>query len=370
MNKSLKISEPLSILKVFILLLDFLVAILLAILLYFSTFYPIYQNNSSYANGIKDNNEIINRYQLNISYDKNKDQSYYQNIILNFLDDYKQDVFEYYDNNLENKDVIQSDTTEYLFNVVILGLPFEATNDNHISSDGYYQYIQQNDGNYAYDIIGVTVDSDLDKDEKLFYQQEMYSKLAICENILYQLNINNYKTNKDYANNLNIISYTISGVISFVIYFMIIPLFFKNGETPISKLFNVGLINNKTGFKIKKYQVFLRYFIYSPFLILGLYFLNIYSIIIFMIVPIILDIFVLFLSKDQRDIFDYVVKSKVVNVKDSYIFKDENEELRFFEKYPELEKETRNDELSYTEKLKSAKTFETNKSDLDGRKKQ
>ena len=45
MNKSLKISEPLSILKASILLLDFLVAILLAILLYFSTFYPIYQKN-------------------------------------------------------------------------------------------------------------------------------------------------------------------------------------------------------------------------------------------------------------------------------------------------------------------------------------
>lgn len=108
----------------------------------------------------------------------------------------------------------------------------------------------------------------------------------------------------------------ISIAIASVIYFLILPMFFKNGETLGMKIMNIGLVNT-LGYQIAKKQVFAKYFfisieVYIGFLTMFLFYL--------------LDYLVIVFTKNHRSISDYISASLMIDTKNSVWFVDKKTE--------------------------------------------
>lgn len=101
-----------------------------------------------------------------------------------------------------------------------------------------------------------------------------------------------------------------------VIYFLILPMFFRNGETLGMKIMNIGLVNT-LGYQIAKKQVFAKYLfvsieIYIGFLTMFLFYLVDYLMIVF--------------TKNHRSISDYISASLMIDTKNSVWFIDKKTE--------------------------------------------
>lgn len=111
-----------------------------------------------------------------------------------------------------------------------------------------------------------------------------------------------------------VLTILISLVLSIIIFELIIPLCFPNGETLGKKLFSIGLVNAKDGFKIKKSQILVRF-------VVLLFFETLLSILLIAIPLFITFSFMLF-SKSGSPLHDYFAAIICVDKKKTIIYKD------------------------------------------------
>ena len=115
-------------------------------------------------------------------------------------------------------------------------------------------------------------------------------------------------------------------IVTFLIFYFVVPLFFKNGETIGKKVMHVCLVN-KLGYQYKRIQLLPRV-LFPMLLTIIIVFLAGFSIWAFAGVSVALlisFIFVIF-TKDNKAIHDYFAGTLVVDAKQSTWFKDINEE--------------------------------------------
>ena len=118
----------------------------------------------------------------------------------------------------------------------------------------------------------------------------------------------------------------IAVLVTFTIFFFIIPLCFKNGETLGKKIMHTCLVN-KLGYKYSRLQLIPR-FLFPTFLIVAVVFIlgfSIWSLGIVTFGLLISYLFVLF-SKDNKALHDYFAGTLVIDARESTWFKDINEE--------------------------------------------
>ena len=132
--------------------------------------------------------------------------------------------------------------------------------------------------------------------------------------------------------------------ISFMIFYFIIPLFFKNGETVGKKVMHTCLVN-KLGYEYSRLQLIPR-FLFPTFLIIAVVFItgfSIWSLLIVSATFLISYLFVIF-TKDNKALHDYFAGTLVIDARESTWFKDINEEEKTQKEVDEYVETVRNNE--------------------------
>lgn len=114
--------------------------------------------------------------------------------------------------------------------------------------------------------------------------------------------------------------------ITFMIFYFVIPLFFKNGETIGKKVMHTCLVN-KIGYQYSRLQLIPR-FLFPTFLIMAVVFLmgfSMWSLLIVSASILISYLFVVF-SKDNKALHDLFAGTLVIDARESTWFKNINEE--------------------------------------------
>lgn len=146
--------------------------------------------------------------------------------------------------------------------------------------------------------------------EKLqFYKDALKDALAILEK-----NDSIFSFMQEYYS-ITIMSFIISLFFPLLIFFMIIPLCFKNGATLGKYLFNLGIIDLDSKQYAKKLQLVIRFF---TFFVLELLF----SIITFGLI-ILVSFAISIFNKNHRCIHDFLCKTIVIDTK-KYVFEIQN----------------------------------------------
>lgn len=115
-------------------------------------------------------------------------------------------------------------------------------------------------------------------------------------------------------------------ILSFMIFYLIIPLCFKNGETIGKKIMHICLVN-KLGYQYKRIQLLPRVLFPMLLTIIVVFFAG-FSIWAFAGVSVVLLLSYLFVifSKDNKGLHDYFAGTLVIDAKESTWFNDINEE--------------------------------------------
>ena len=132
--------------------------------------------------------------------------------------------------------------------------------------------------------------------------------------------------------------------ISFMIFYFIIPLFFKNGETIGKKVMHTCIVN-KLGYEYSRLQLIPR-FLFPTFLIIAVVFItgfSIWSLLITSAVFLISYLFVIF-TKDNKALHDYFAGTLVIDARESTWFKNINEEEKMQKDVDEYVETVRNNE--------------------------
>ena len=115
-------------------------------------------------------------------------------------------------------------------------------------------------------------------------------------------------------------------LITFMVFYFVIPLCFKNGETIGKKIMHICLVN-KLGYQYKRVQLLPRVLFPTLLTIIVVFFagFSIWSLIGVSAVVFVSFLFVVF-SKDNRGLQDYFAGTLVIDARESTWFKDINEE--------------------------------------------
>ncbi len=120
---------------------------------------------------------------------------------------------------------------------------------------------------------------------------------------------------------------SISGSVAVLIFYLALPLIFKNGQTLSKKLFNLGVVS-KNGYKLKTWQLLVRFVVFAAEIVLSIYtimgaFLISYTLMIF--------------TKGNRSAHDFIAQTTVINLKESLIFADAEEASAYEKKLADEE---------------------------------
>lgn len=315
MDKSLKINPPNFSHRLFAFLLDITSTSIATLILYFVILYAIYIPFFGYSQKKNIIDQYETSYNLRMAYGESYDK--YEDVCKKFyLSDFKEDILKDYNKDNLNYSIV------HIYNINVLNLPNNPTPSNYSTS--YFHYVVNSDGSYDVDSLGVQINGSGDRYEKdlsdLFYTS--YEELPIIMRKYVSEYNNAFIENSRYQDEIRLISLGIS----ITIFYLILPLSFKYSETLFEKLFNIGFVDSKNGYKINKIFIFIRPIIYFLLPAIGLYLFTKYSIAILIILPIFIDIMVMILSINKKDLYEKICHVECCDILSSSIYKNEMEE--------------------------------------------
>ncbi len=330
--------------------LDLLLVLVSTIALYFVVLYAVFGAGFNYIFNQYYVNERYEEYGLNIPYETNYEP--FEKVLQKFyFDEFKDEIIE--DFKKDGKDY----SIEYIYNVVVLGLPEKPTPTNYDNS--LYHYVQNSDGTYNVNVLGVKSEGSGE-----FYERSMadlfYAAYEDLPNLL-------SKYDEQFAKSLSensiyeMISRVISLFITSTVFFIVVPLINKNGSTLFEKQKKIGYVNKKDYFALKSRKVPLRRLILFIFPLLGMAFFNGYTFVILVILPVFLDPLAVILSKRNANFFELICSATCCDLELTEIFKNEEE----FEKFSNEEKIS---DKNYLNNLKNVDSIAVNEGENNEKK--
>ena len=318
MDKKVRIEKGYILHHIFSYLLDLLFIGIGTISLYFVSLYGIFNTGFHYNQNNEIINNTLNEYILNL--ESGLEYSKYEIVVQDFyFNKYSEEI---------KKDFKKTYSLDYsithIYNVLVLGLPTEATLDTYKTS--YFEYIQNEDKTFNYDVIAKKVEGSGKTYEKnmsdIFYTSYNNLKELLKE---YNLNYRNaFVSNYWYK----VISRAIGSIISISVIYLIIPLSNKERSTLGEKIFSLGHVNSKNGYEVNVIKTIFRMIILFVLPILGIIFSR-YSFIILTIGLLFLNLLIMILSGSNKDIPEMLLRIEIVNTKESLIFKNKEDEKSY-----------------------------------------
>lgn len=319
MDKRVRIEKGYILHHIFSYLLDLFFISIGTLSLYFVSLYGIFNTGFHYNQNKEFINNTLKEYNLNL--ESGLEYSKYEVIVQDFyFNKYSDEIVKYF-----KKTYNLDYSITHIYNCLVLGLPTEATLDTYKTS--YFEYIQNDDKTFNYDVIAKKVEGSGKTYEKnmsdLFYTSYNNLKELLKE---YNLDYKNaYISNYWYE----VISRMIGSIVSISVIYLIIPLLNKERSTLGEKIFNLGHVNSKNGYEVNVIKTIFRPIILFSLPSFGIIFFSRYSFIILTIGLLFLNVLFMILSPYNKDIPEIVLRIEVVNTKESLIFKNKEDEKAY-----------------------------------------
>ncbi|MEG1222426.1 MAG: RDD family protein [Bacilli bacterium] len=266
----------------------------------------------SFSN-LKNNTKVIEEkqieYRLNVTSSTPNYAPYKEALEYVFFDKLYEEI---YQKSNESRPADDHVSVEYLYNVNILHLP--ATPDSTNYQTDYFSYQVNEKNEPLLDKVGtIRVDNIITPVGKhnLFDIFEVgYSKLQNVALAFDETYGNAFKDNI-YLRQTAIVS---SFFISVFIYMILIPLLSKTGVSLGYKMLSIGIVNSKDGEVIAKYKSLYRLLPIFIIVGVGLYYFNLYSISLLVVLPIFIELLYMTLSRGQHDLSNIISCSEDIDL--------------------------------------------------------
>lgn len=323
MNKNVRIEKGYIRNRVFAYLFDIAISaityLLLELLILNAVFIPFYNFNDN-------KNEIAQTLkEYNLDYSKDLDYTEYEKVIQDFyFVKFKNEIIEDYKEKYQN-----TYTIEHIYNVLVLGLSTTPTLESYSSS--LYKYEIDEEGNFLVDQVATRIEGSGSNYEKNLRDLFLTTYNALPTYLRSYLPSYNkvYSDNELYL----LINRTISISLTFLIFYIIIPLTNKYNSTLFERIFNIANINIKNGYLVKKYKIILRSLINYIIPIIGIILGTKYSIIILSIGFLFLNFLDIVVSKNNLDLGEMILRIETASIKESLLFKNKDEENEYTQKH-------------------------------------
>ena len=319
-NKSLKLIKPIISKRIIAFLLNILVFGACSLALYFATLYGVFATGFNYIDNQNYINEVRKDNNLNLKEDLTY-QEYEKVVTKLYYETYPDQIFNYYH---EYDERISSLTHAY--NVFVLNLPVEPTVEYYQTE--YFKYQQLSDGSFDVNAKAIQI-SGSGKRYEANMQSLFYMSYSHLKDFVYKFD-ENFKKANDQNVLFERLSRTVAFIIPYIAFYIVIPLVSKNGSTLFEAKFNIGRVERKNGFRVKKFQTLIRYLVAFIIPFIGFYYFNLYSVILLTIAPLFLNILVMIINKNNYDLLDLICYTEGVDVSNSLIFKDPKEEYIYY----------------------------------------
>lgn len=340
MNKSVKIQEALINHRLFAAILDIVSLVIGTIILYFILIYTVFNFGFGYTKLNDKANFFEEKYSLNL--ESGLEYTEYEKVIKKiYLEYFPEEISTHY--KLKYGDDFSA---AHIYNIAVLKLPVNPTYDNYKTD--LHQYVQNSDGSFNVDVVakqvegsGINYDNNI---ESLFYNA--YLKMPI---VVEQFEVEYYTINANIYH-LEVYARMIAFGIMFILIYIIFPLTNKEATTFWGKKFDLGFINLKNGYYVKKWKIIVRNIISNILPFIGISIANKYSIIILFVGFVLLDSLLMLFSKDNLGIADKILRIETCAVKESLLFKNKEEEEQFMNS----DEGRRVEDVEYLSKLENA----------------
>ena len=297
-------------------------------------------DSSAYATSLK--NEI-NGYQIDSHlYGVDEDGNAYPYTDFATYDKYEERLLYYYTDYLVNSapEGYRKDYDVYWYNVHVLGLPDAKGlyKDDTILEPGksegqaLFEYVKEGE-TPNYDVLAKpkasAEDGKLTPSEKALLLRFYYDDAR--QNAYYNAGRDLYFSDffqaafGNYSTFTNVYPLTIAVFVSAMVFYVVIPLIFANGETLAKKFFHLCVIS-ASGFKVKKGQVVLRQIVPAVALTITFFFVPfVYAVMASSLVFLASYLLAIF-TPDNRAIHDYLGYTQVVSETDSVFYASQEEQ--------------------------------------------
>lgn len=342
--------------------LDFFILIVGYIALYFTVAYAIFGTGFNYVNNSNYIDDV--RTSLNLKIKEGEDYRIYEEVINEFY-------FVIYPNEIKAMydDYYNADyTIEHIYNIQVLSLPEKPTPEYH--ANDMFTYKQNEDGTFNVDVLGVVLPEldgyNHDKNMSDYYHHE-YSQLdnlVVQFDPVYAKAINN---NLHYES----ISRVSALFLSVVIFYIVIPLTNKHGNTIGENLCHLAHVDSSTGYNVKRYKICLRPLVYFFVPLVFIYFASNPVFYVLSIFFEFLSLISMLIGENHLDFADKLLKMQTVDADDSLIFVSEEEEEVYAtsEQFKDVKDEEFLDKLSNIKTLNFSSEKEETTKTISGKEK-
>ena len=112
----------------------------------------------------------------------------------------------------------------------------------------------------------------------------------------------------------------ISTAVALLIFYLLIPMLFKDGKTLGKQVFGLALVN-KLGYKVSKLQIFVRFLAFAIIEVFG----SVYTV----MGTILISYTIMIFGKKNMSIHDYLASTRVIDAKHSVWFKNADEAAKY-----------------------------------------
>ena len=350
MNQSIRVEKAQKSKRLIALAIDLVILSISTVALFFVMLYGVIGPMFSYKDRVNVVKQYRDDYQLTLK--EGEEYNVYEDVVKKFYFEYfTDDIIDTINRVYPNE---HYDSITQIYNVYVYNLPYSPTptGDNY-KSDLFEYQIDKETGEVLVNELGVKR-SDLSGQVYERYLRElMFSKYNQLDGFLIDY-VPQYKEARTYKNNIELSARTVAAGLSVIVFSVIIPLCYKNGQTIGDKIEDVAYVIDNGGFKIKPYHTLLRGTLFYILPIIGVAILDKYPIVSLIIFPIFISVLLLLFRNTERDLRDVLSGTLAVDKKNSLIFKSAGE-ARLYEKKEENQVV---EDVEYLERLQSTRKVE------------
>lgn len=346
MDKSVRIQQGMLGHRLAAFLLDLSTIVVSTLVLYLIILYAVFATCFNYVGNQNRIKEIEEHYVLNLA--SGLDYKEYEIVLQNFyFNEYKDEIVSNF------KEIYDKEyTITHIYNCVVLRLNMEPTYENYKTE--YFKYIQKDDGSFDVDSLALKIDGSGDVYKKnmhdIFYNAYVDLKTLLKEyNEEYEILILDNFSYETWSR-------TIAFIISACLIYVFVPLKNKEGASLFEKIFKLGNVDSKTGYLLTKKKIILRPVVYYLIPLFAIMVGSNYSIIIFGIGYIFINLLMLLFSNDNADLANKLIKIESVSIEESLLFENSEDEKAFMES-PEGQQI---DDIDYLNRLSEIKKVNLN----------
>ena len=369
MKEILRIEKVNTLKSIFAILIDIALTVALGVVLFFGVTTPIFKSTTPLAASeeYKASQERIDDTDDKLGYDLTlKDDLGYKTYIIEakqFFEYYETEITAKYaqlaaeDKEIEDEYKPRFSDIHFIYNHIFLGLDYKANPvDESSYANSYFIYQFDEDTKLPlWNEYGIDNPRTQELNPRGMAEREQYVYMQYT-NLVQVLAL----INSEYTTAISNISLYMSlssltaTLITYIIFYIIFPLILRNNATIGKKIFGYGYMNKK-GTKVSWYKGPCKALCAMILPAVGMFFFTIYSLVIFVIGPIFINLMYYILAAKEQDILDRIFRIQIIDLKHSLFFASKEDEEEYLKN--ETSEEYTDEEKEYTDRLSNLGTL-------------